>query len=446
MSQLTEPVGVRRHYWVVGVVFTLVALALFNYHWQKLGITGGWHVVVNSIAFLSIISQLVMAHLNPEFEAEEDWHRKVCVVVPCYNEDPLTFRAMLDSMDAQTRKPDVVFVVDDGSQTLACSEAFGHWRAQSSIESYFHRQQNAGKREAQAVAFRAVDDADIYTTVDSDTVLDPLAIERGIKPLLADRSIQCVAGLLLGLNWNHNLLTRLVDVGFVTSFLSGRAAWSVMRSVAVLCGGLGFYRGVTVRKHLDEYLNQKVGGEPMTYGDDRVLTNLCLTDGGAVFQQSSVGYTLSPVNLKHLTKQRIRWWRSWFWGGEWLTRRLSMRKAVWWLVVGQMADFVVFTFVLTLVVPIALVVSPIQTGHLPWLMLAYLGGLGYLRNIRYLSLKRPDQTFRQQLGVYALSPLAVLLNSYLCTVLQYVGLMTLKTTGWSTRQKVEVGLDQPISD
>jgi hyaluronan synthase len=39
-----------------------------------------------------------------------------------------------------------------------------------------------------------------------------------------------------------------------------------------------------------------------------------------------------------------------------------------------------------------------------------------------------------------MSPLSVLLHTYLCSVLQFAGLATVLTTGWSTRETVEVEL------
>jgi hyaluronan synthase len=432
----------RKHYWIAGVILSLIAVGLVNYHWSKFGLDSHWHVIVNSLACLSLLGQLAMAHLNKDFDAEETSNNRLnlCVVIPAYNEDPVTFKAMLKSMVAQLRRPDFVYVIDDGSDSKACRDVFDGWDSQGIPAQYF-RQSNQGKRSAQGHAFGELPNADVFITVDSDTVLDSLAVSQGIKPFLADKRVKGVAGLLLGLNWNKNLLTRLVDLSFVSSFVSGRASWSRLRSVSVCCGGLAFYSADVVQKHLDEYVNQEVFHRRASCGDDRVMTNFALLEGWVVFQESSAGYTLHPERLSHLTKQRIRWWRSFFWGSEWLSRRMSPKKIAWWLVVGLVADTAVFTCVLVFVVPYILI-SGVAEQHIPLALLIYIGFLGYVRNIRYMAIRRPDQTFWQQLRTYALSPLAVLLNTYLCTVLSYVGLATVRNNGWSTRKKVEVGLEK----
>lgn len=414
----------------VGVLF------LTNYHLHKLGLDK-WQAAINFVGFLWLTGQLGLAHFNKRFQTSPEDVGRVVVIIPVYNEDPGTFSQTLLSLDFQSRSPDRIVVIDDGSSTNDCQRAFEDWvneKPHRSDLAVMIRQDNAGKREAQARGFTLEPDADIYVTVDSDTVLAPDAIEEGIKPF-SEPKVMSVAGLLLGLNARRNFLTRLIELGFCTSFLSGRSAWSRMKSVAVNCGGLAFYRGKVVHNYLEEYLGQKVFGKTVTSGDDRILTNFALLEGWTVFQESSVAYTLHPYNLTHLTKQRIRWWRSFFWGGEWLLRRFPPTRLIWWLVLGQFITFAFYTVVL----PYMLIVLPLTSREIPWAFFIYVFvALAYLRNIRFIAIKRTDISLWQQLGIYLLSPLCVLLNTYLCSILQYAGLFTVKKTGWSTREKVEV--------
>jgi hyaluronan synthase len=167
-----------------------------------------------------------------------------------------------------------------------------------------------------------------------------------------------------------------------------------------------------------------------------MLTGYALLEGRTVLQERSVGYTLLPENLSHLTRQRIRWWRSWFWGGGWLIQTCPLTKPAWWLVVWQFTGFVLFSCAM----PVALILHPIETGRLALPFLGYVALLSYLRSVRYLIVRRPDMTYRQQLAMFAMAPFSSLLNLYLCSGLQYVGLATFLKTGWSTRQTVEVSI------
>jgi hyaluronan synthase len=399
-------------------------------------------IVIDVLGFTWITLSLTASYMHQDIRVTNRQRsalngKRVSVVVPVYNEDPTVFRAMLDSISAQTRLPQYLHVVDDGSKTRDCEYVFYEWlrTKPASLAAVYTTIPNSKKRHAQAVAFKADTQADFWVTIDSDTVLKKNAIEEGINPF-SRKKIMAVAGLLVSLNDDKNLLTRLVDLGFTMSFLNGRASWSFLRSVVVSCGGLAFYRGEVIRKYLDVYLTQTVWGRKVSSGDDRMLTCYALMEGQTVLQESSMGYTLMPENLSHLTRQRVRWWRSFFWGGGWLIQNFSLRKPAWWLVTWQFVSFVLFSFAL----PAVLVIGPIKTSHVPWEFFVYMATLSYITSMKFLTLRRPDRTTRQLFFTWLLAPLSSILHLYLCSILQYVGLFTFGKTGWSTRQSVEVSM------
>jgi hyaluronan synthase len=355
------------------------------------------------------------------------------------NEDPTTFRALLDSLAGQSRLPQRLHVVDNGSTNDDCQHVFATWAltAPAGIELEYTVVGKVGKRAAQVIAFDADPAADLFVTLDSDTVLDPHALREGVAPF-SRTDVTSVAGLLLSLNQGKNLLTRLVDLSFVMSFLNGRAAWSRLGSVVVNCGGLAFYKAEVVRKYRDEYLTQTVWGRRVASGDDRMLTCFSLLEGRTVMQERSIGYTLMPENLWHLTRQRVRWWRSFWWGGGWLIMRFPPTKAAWWMVLWQFASFGLYTFVL----PVVLFVHPVETRGFALPFVVYTASLAYVRSVRYLVVRRPEQSYASQLFTFALAPLSSLLNLFLCSALQYAGLATFLKTGWSTRASVEVSIGQ----
>lgn len=418
---------------LLSVVFVILA----NRHWDALGLSQALQTPFNLTAFVYLAGLLLFAHLNKTHHYPLAKAMKTCVVIPVFNEDPATFLQMLESIDQQSHKPDRVHIIDDASDNKACKKVFDKWAKQTPIKDteYTYRKINTGKREVQAVGFRAAPDAEVFVTIDSDTVLDPDAIKNGLLPF-GDPTIMSVAGYLVGLNYKTNLLTRLTDLGFVTSFINGRAAWSYFRSVAVNCGGLAFYRATVVSKHLDEYLTQTIRGQQAKSGDDRILTNFALLEGGAVFQENCIGYTLLPEKFSHLTRQRLRWWRSFFWGGVWLIRRFPMNRLVWWLVTWQFVSFISYSIVL-----VSILFLSLQNMQFPWGFIIYLAlVLSYIRALRYLTTKIPGRSFWSQLGIYLMAPLSTALHFFLCSMLQYAGLATVFKMGWGTRQKVEVGL------
>ncbi|MGN6171985.1 MAG: glycosyltransferase family 2 protein [Streptosporangiaceae bacterium] len=133
----------------------------------------------------------------------------VTVAVPAYNEDPGLLDRCLYALVNQSRPPQLVWVVDDGSETdYTMLRRYWAGTYPGGTEIRWTRQQNKGKRRAHAVVFDAVPEADIFVTVDSDTTLDRYALEEGLKPFQSE-DVMSVAGIEMGFNATKNFLTRL---------------------------------------------------------------------------------------------------------------------------------------------------------------------------------------------------------------------------------------------
>lgn len=358
----------------------------------------------------------------------------VGVVIPVYNEDPASFAAALSALGQQSRLPDVVWVVDDGSEDFACHKLARLWESMGEGLNAiaWRKKDNGGKRSAQLIAFRGDPTIDIWVTVDSDAVLDPHAIEEILRPF-SNPKVMGVAGAIRGLNWKRNWLTRIVDVEFTDGFLVGRNALSTLGAVTVTCGALAAYRGDVVRAHLDEYEEQSFLGAKVSAGDDRHLTQLCLLHGQVVSQDTATAATLLPDNLSFLARQRLRWGASFYRGVTWVLGRLGPKDVAWWVIVFQSLALAGF---------LAAIVWALTHGSLS--ALAHYAAaaviLGYLRSLPFLFYKRPDMTFRQQVGSWLRAPMVGLLYLVLLTPIQFGSVLWVRRDGWLTRKKVEVGV------
>ena len=435
----------------LSAIFTIAIVLLIYYHWEQR--YSGFALEPVTILIFSVIATfLVLAWTHHDVVPTEAQERtlnslRVNLVIPVHNEDPVTFCKLLDSIAAQTRHVQRVHIMNDASDLVVSPDGTEYdeikyavarwlWASKKPFEVYYERVPKQGKRHVQFIAFDADPEADVFITVDSDTILDPFAVEKGIAPF-CKRDVSAVAGLLLSLNYNANLLTRLIDLQFVSSFLIGRASWGRLSSVTVNCGGLAFYRASVVRKWKEEYLTQTVCGKPCTFGDDRMLTTYALMEGRTVFQQGSVGYTLLPENLGHLTRQRIRWWRSWGWGNLWIIRRFSLSRMAWWLTAWQFVDLVLWTVAW----PVVFIIDPLMDHRVPWAFFIYVFVLSYVRALRYMTIRHEGRGFCSKAGTVLMAPLSSVLALYVCSVLQYPGIATFTKTGWGTRKTVEVGLN-----
>jgi len=361
---------------------------------------------------------------------------RVAVVVPFYNEDPGFFEALLESLTKQERQPDEVWLVDDGSGTRECLALSRTWGHDQPFDVVVARLEHAGKREALGLAFRD-SDADIFVTVDSDTTLDTLALGETVKPFM-DPKIHGVTGLVLAANHDRNLLTRIIDVRYANAFLWDRAAYSALGSVLCTCGSLAAYRSSTVRKHLDDFLNQSFLGERAIFGDDRRLTNYALLEGNVVLQESARAYTAVPERFSHYVNQQIRWNKSFVRESIWSLKNHSPRRVPFWLTFMEVGSWTVFGAS----VLVATYIRPFRRN--PKTLVGYAVGvvaMSYVRSARYLD-ARDDLTVMERLKGYALAPAYGVLHVTVLMPLRLFSLVTLQTNTWRTRTRVEVSLAQ----
>lgn len=206
---------------------------------------------------------------------------RIAVLVPVYNEDPAYLRAALTALAAQSRRPDAVHLVDDGSDDgyPAVEQWWTRHAAEAGIRTTWQRTPNQGKRHAQATALREADDADIIVTVDSDACLAADALGEVLQPF-ADPRVQGSAGLVVAANHRATLLTRVTDLYFVANQLVDRSALSPLGAVMVAPGSLAAYRAPVLRDNLAAYLGETFMGRPVHFSDDSLLTLFALLRGG----------------------------------------------------------------------------------------------------------------------------------------------------------------------
>ncbi|MEU3730813.1 glycosyltransferase family 2 protein [Streptomyces sp. NPDC033538] len=374
---------------------------------------------------------------------------RVTVQIPVYNEDPHALRACLESVLAQSRRVQRVRVVDDGSadgetgEPLLYAAERAHLLAQAGrlgIEATWDRTENRGKRWAQMHVL-ADDDADVFVTLDSDSVLDERAVAEGLKPF-ADPRVKSVAGLVVPLNMKTNILTRLTTVLYVPFTRGLRSAQSVLGSVLINSGTLAFYRADVVRRHAGVYERETFRGVPMQMNDDSMLTMYARMEGRTVHQPSAVCFTLVPDRTRHYFRQQLRWMRGTTVRHLWWLRHMPMSSLAFWMPVVEYAHLI-----LALLVPVAVLTSPElrqQTGSLAQYAVVIGCAMNYLISLRLFAIRRTDETLGHQLLMFLLSPLAGLWRLTVLRPLYLYAMATCWQVGtWGTRDRVEVRAPAP---
>lgn len=364
----------------------------------------------------------------------------VTLNVPVYNEDQHMLRLAILSLFAQTRLPNRIQIVDDGSTQHDYREVRNEYRNLAAfypqVEASWIRTRNRGKRHAQSVTFRDRGQADIFVTVDSDTILDRHAIEEGLKPFL-DPRVTSVAGMLISYNASRNWLALLTDFWLVCVQVSIRSAWSRLGCVLVNSGCLAFYRADVIREALPSYLSETFFGRPVQFSDDSLLTLFAAICGRTVQQPTAFSFSVMPEKINHHFRQQLRWMRGSFIRSWWRFRYLPLSRISYWI---HLLSWVVFAVNLTLFCEI-FVEEPIVEHQLPPAPVNFFTLLlAYTIAIRVLTIQRSDaSSFRQLVGVIC-APLTALWVLLVLRPLRLYSMVTCRRTGWGTRKKIEVSM------
>ena len=227
---------------------------------------------------------------------------KVLAIIPAYEETSESVKQVVRSLLHQTRLPDKIYVIDDGSSTPI--EGFKDPRVT------WLRQDNQGKRHAQVNALRrhSADEFDYILTVDSDSVLDPDALSHLLRSMTwksrRGKQVMAATGMIFTRNWNENLTTRLTDINIVSACLLLASFFSWMGIQTPTSGAIALYRSHVVYDNIDPYLSS---GE---VGDDRWLSFYALRIGQVVRVNEAIAETALPATYMGTIKQRMRWAKS----------------------------------------------------------------------------------------------------------------------------------------
>jgi len=366
----------------------------------------------------------------------------VVVTVPVYNEDPALLDRCLYALVNQTRPPQRIDVVDDGSK-LDYSELQAYWERTwpGGIVVHWVRQQNQGKRRAHALTFATSPEADIIVTVDSDTTLEHRALDEGIKPFI-DREVQSVAGIEFGFNSYTNFLTRLqTPLQLLAQAVNG-ATWSACGDMFTNRGPFALYRATLIREFTNLYRNEKFFGRQVILGDDSLLALCASCRGKAVQQLSAFGLSMWPESLGHHLRQRLRWARGRTVRNFWRLKYRPIFSYIWWFTFLNIYTWLVSLGFLTLVI----VMWPTPARAVAHVVLA-LFIWGCLNQFRAFCFSRSDETWSDRVLMVLMRPLTSLWASVvLSRLVRALGTVTVMRQGWTTRQQGAELVLAPVED
>ncbi|MER6617552.1 glycosyltransferase [Streptomyces xantholiticus] len=427
---------------LTGIVVLLLAAAWTTHHaviaFRADSETENRLRVVWISLFLVFLLQTFMYHLEGVPRLTDRTVRQlasahVSILIPVYNEDPGYLKLGLESFLRQTRLPDSVHIVDDGSTSSDYADVRAWWEEaarKAGVATTWQRVLNGGKRHAQAHGVRVSAEADIYITCDSDSCFAPSAIEQVLLPFARPR-VQSVAGIVIATNNRVNWLVRVTDLWFVVCQLVDRSGQSALGAVMVNSGPLAAYRADVIRDNLGSYLNETFMGRSVMFSDDSLLTLYAQQRGLTVQQPQAICFTAMPEKWSHFTRMYLRWMRGSTIRSVWRMRYLSPARPAYWLHAMRWLQMVLTQMVVLWLV----LVEPLLYGQMPpgsMLVIPFL--IGYAQGLRYLSIIRSDERIRSRALTWLMMPLAIVLAWTVLRFLRWYGIFTCARTGWGTRQ------------
>jgi cellulose synthase/poly-beta-1,6-N-acetylglucosamine synthase-like glycosyltransferase len=223
---------------------------------------------------------------------------KITILIPCHNEEK-SVAACVRSCLLQTRKPDEIIVVNDGS-TDRTGEILAGFGDQITVITIPVATGN--KSHAQEYGLRFVT-GDVFIATDGDTVLHPDFVKYVEEDFTKHPDITAVAGYIRSVK--HNWLTACRAFEYSVGQNLHKLAQHHLNFLFVIPGAAGAFRTQSFFKHITF--------EHDTLTEDLDFTYRLHKQGLRIFYDRRViVFTQDPATLHSYINQMRRWF-----GGGW---------------------------------------------------------------------------------------------------------------------------------
>ncbi len=234
---------------------------------------------------------------------------KVSVLIPCHNEEK-SIRQCVESCLYQTRKPDQILVVNDGSTDRSGEilASFG-----DAIEVLTIPQATGNKSYAQERGLAHIT-GDIFLATDGDTILEKDCIKEAIKAFEDQTDIVAACGYVK--STQYNWLTACREIDYVIGQNLFKLAQAYLDAIFVIPGCVGAFRTSIFKK-------------VCTFDHDTITEDLDFTYKfhklglRIVYAKKMIAYTQDPDTLSSYINQIRRWYAG---GWQNLSKHFSIVK------------------------------------------------------------------------------------------------------------------------
>jgi cellulose synthase/poly-beta-1,6-N-acetylglucosamine synthase-like glycosyltransferase len=323
----------------------LVTLVLVRMEWAILVYflcVNGWYLVLLASAAIEMRSHLA------QVRGESRWRvlgspvaPTISMLAPAYNEAATVVESVIGLLALHYPSLEVV-VVNDGSKdatldvlrehfglvpvhpiyrrSIPCKPVRGLYRSREFPRLLVVDKENGGKADALNAGLN-VGTGDLVCAIDADTLIEPDALQRLVRPFLHSSDVVAAGGTIRIANASVVSGGRVVRtrvprtpiagmqvVEYLRAFLFGRLGWNRLGGNLIISGAFGLFRRDAVLRS-GGYLHDTVGEDMELV---LRLRRLGYEQGGPRridFVPDPVAWTEAPETLRVLGRQRDRWHR-----------------------------------------------------------------------------------------------------------------------------------------
>jgi hyaluronan synthase len=359
----------------------------------------------------------------PAGAAAAAYEPTVTFVIPCKNEEGAIAGTVTKCFEAHYPKGKLeVIVINDGS-TDRTIDILHDLQLKYGRLIVVDWKENRGKRQGMAEGIRRAS-GEIIVQLDSDSYISPETFRNLIRPF-QNPEIGAVCAHADPANAEKNWLTRMQAAYYFISFRILKAAESAFMTVFCCSGCSSAYRREVILPILNRWLAEKFLGLPVTWGEDRALTNWVLRQNyRTIYSEQVHAHTICPDTFRKFLKQQIRWKKGWLVNSLFASKFILRRE-----------PFVALTyffplFVISLITPFiavkSLILGPIIRGALP---LYYISGvflMSFIMTLYYRWISRENKYWP---FVFVWSAVNMVFLSFVL----FYSIATIQNRKWGTR-------------
>ena len=222
----------------------------------------------------------------------------VTILIPVYNSKKCIEETIKSIKNQKYKGKIYINIIDDGS-TDGTLELLRKMDLEENIKLI--ESSHMGKAAALNKGLQCVL-TDYVITVDSDTILHPLAVQNIMNKLVnSDEKTVATAGCLFVKNAKKSFVTKLQEWDYTLGIFGVKMLQGNYNSTLVAQGAFSAYKAEALKE---------TGGWQNCVGEDIVLTWELLSKGYKTnFAQNAIAFTKVPEKWSKLGKQRKRWAR-----------------------------------------------------------------------------------------------------------------------------------------